>query len=51
MKCYRGLIEGIQEPKLGSKKADIRPENANWKLERAGFRLESAGLRLERPAE
>ena len=26
--------------KLRSKKADIRPENANWKLERAGLRLE-----------
>ena len=51
MRCYRGLTEGIQEPKLGSKKADIRPENANWKLERADYRLESAGLRLERPED
>ena len=38
-------------PKLGSKRADIRPENANWKLERADLRLESAGLRLERPED
>ena len=48
MRCYRGLTEGIQEPKLRSKKADVRPENANLKLERADLRLESAGLRLER---
>ena len=51
MRCYRGLTEGIQEPKLRSKKADIRPENANWKLERADLRLERAGLRLERPED
>ena len=42
MSCYRGLTEGIQEPKLSSKKADIRSENANWKLERADLRLERA---------
>ena len=48
MRCYRGLTEGLQEPKLRSKKADVRPENANWKLERADLRLERAGLRLER---
>ena len=46
MRCYKGLTEGIQEPKL-SKKADIRPENANWKFERADLRLGRAGLRLE----
>ena len=32
--------EGIQEPKLRSKKADVRPENANWKLERTYLGLE-----------
>ena len=51
MRSYRGLTEGLQEPKLRSKKADIRPENANWKLERADLRLERAGLRLERPED
>ena len=49
MRCYRGLKEGLQEPKLSSKKADVRPENTNWKLERADLKLERAGLRLERP--
>ena len=48
MRCHRGLTEGIQEPKLRSKMADIRPGNANWKLERADLMLESAGLKLER---
>ena len=48
MRCYRGLTEGIQEPKLRFKKADLRPENADWKLERADLKLERAGLRLER---
>ena len=48
MRCYRGLTEGVQEPKLGSKIADIRPKNTNWKFERADFRLESTGLRQER---
>ena len=48
MRCYRGLTEGLQEPKLRSKKADVRPENANWKLKRADLRLERAGLGLER---
>ena len=43
MKCYGGLTEGLQEPKLRSKKDDVRPENANWKLERAAWRLERAG--------
>ena len=51
MRCYRGLTEGLQEPKLRSKKADVRPENVNLKLERADLRLESAGLRLERPED
>ena len=31
---------------MRSKKADVRPENANWKLERADLKLERAGLRL-----
>ena len=44
MRCYTGF----QEPKLRSKKADVRPENANLKLERADCRLECAGIRLER---
>ena len=44
----RGLTDCLQEPKLRSKKADVRPENANLKLKRADLRLESAGLRLER---
>ena len=46
MRCYRGLTESLLELKLRSKKADIRPENANWKLElvRAGLRLEIRGL-------
>ena len=48
MRCYRGLTEGLQEPKLRSKKADVRPENANRKLERAELRLERSDLRLER---
>ena len=48
MRCYRGLIKGLQEPKLRSKKADVWPENANRKLKRADLRLESAGLGLER---
>ena len=48
MRCYRGLTESFQEPKLRSEKADVRYENANWKLERADLRLETAGLRLER---
>ena len=48
MRCYGGLTEGIQEHKLGSKKADIRPENANWKLERADLRLERVGFKLDR---
>ena len=51
MRCYRGLTEGIQEPKLRFKKADLRPENADWKLERADLKLERAGLRLERPED
>ena len=48
MRCYKGLTEGIQEPKLRSKKAEIRPENANRKLGRADLKLKKAGLRLER---
>ena len=44
MRCYRGL----QEPKLRSKKAYVRPVNANLKLERTDLRLERDGLRLER---
>ena len=48
MKCYGGLTEGLQEPKLRSKTADVRPQNANRKLERADLMLERAGLRLER---
>ena len=47
MRCYRGLTEGIQEPKLSSKKADIRSENADWKLERADLRLERADYGLK----
>ena len=35
---HRGLTEGLQELKLRSKKADVRPENANWKLERTNLR-------------
>ena len=48
MRCDRELTEGLQEPKLRSKKAEIRPENANRKLGRADLRLKRAGLRLER---
>ena len=47
MRCYSGLTEGLHEPKLGSEKADERPENANRKLERADLRLGRAGLRLD----
>ena len=47
MRCFRGLTEGLQEPKLRLKKADVRPENANRKLERADLRLERAGIRFE----
>ena len=47
MRCYRGLTKGLQEPKLRSKKVDIRPKNANWKLERADLRLGRAGSKLE----
>ena len=46
MRCYRGLTEGLQEPKLRSKKADVRPQNAYQRLERADLMLERAGLRL-----
>ena len=45
---HRGLTEGLQDLKLRSKKADVRPDSANWKLERADLRLERAGLRHER---
>ena len=38
---HRGLTEGLQELILRSKKADVRPENADWMLERAELRLES----------
>ena len=48
MRCDRGLTEGLQEPKLRSKRADVRSYNANQKLERANMKLERAGLRLER---
>ena len=48
MRCYRGLTEGLQEPKLMSKRADVRRYNANQKLERANLKLERAGLWLER---
>ena len=48
MRCYRELTDGLQEPKLRSKKADVRPENANRKLKRADLKLERAGLGLER---
>ena len=46
MRCYRVL----QEPKLRSKKADKKPDNANLNRERADLRLERAEskLRLER---
>ena len=44
MRCCRAL----QEPKLRSKKADVRPDSANLKLERANLSLERAGLRLGR---
>ena len=48
MRCDRGLTEGLQEPRLRSKKADVRPENANWKLGRADKKLEIVGFKLER---
>ena len=48
MRCYRGLTEGLQELKLMSKMADVRPENANWKLERADSGPERADFRPER---
>ena len=48
MRCYRGLTDSLQDPKLRSKKADVGPDNANLKLERADLRLKRAGLRLER---
>ena len=48
IRCYRGLTEGLQGPKLRSKTADVRPQNANWKLERADFRSERADFRPER---
>ena len=48
MSCYKGLTKGLQEPKLRSKTADVRRQNANRKLERADLMLERAGLRLER---
>ena len=51
MRCYRGLTEDLQEPKLRSKKTDTSPENADWKLKRADLRLARAGLRLERPED
>ena len=36
MRCFRGLTEGLQEPQLRSKKADVRPKNVNRKLEIVG---------------
>ena len=48
MRCYRGLTEGLQEPKMRSKKGDVRPGNANWKLQRADLRLEWANFRPKR---
>ena len=50
---HRGLTEGLQELKLRSKKADVRPENVNQKLDIAGpenldFRPERLDLRPER---
>ena len=47
------LFEGLQEPLLRSKKADVKLENVNQKLEIAGpenldFRPERLDLRLER---
>ena len=51
IRCYIGLTEGLQEPKLKSKRDDVRPYNANGKLERANLKLERAGLRLERSEE
>ena len=44
MRCYRGL----QEPKVRSKMADMRPDNVNLELERADLRLERAGFKLDR---
>ena len=41
------MTEGLQEPKLRSKKADALPENANWKHERADFRSERVNFRPE----
>ena len=41
MRCYKGL----QEPKLRSKKADVRLDSVNLKLERADLSLKIAGLR------
>ena len=48
MRCYRGLTEGLQEPELMSKRADVRRYNAKQKLDRANLKLERAGLWLER---
>ena len=48
MRCDRGLTEGLQDFKLRSKMADVRPENAIWKLENAIWKLERADLRLGR---
>ena len=45
---HRGLTEVLQEPKLRSKKADLRPDSANLKLERVDLSLERVGLRLGR---
>ena len=43
MGFYRGLTEGLQEPKLRFKKDDVRPYNANRKLERANLKFNRAG--------
>ena len=48
LKKWMRSYGGLQEPKLRSTKADIRPDNANLKLERADLKLERADLRLER---
>ena len=47
MRCYRGLTEGLPEPKQRSKRADVRPYDANWKLERAGLKLERTEAWIE----
>ena len=48
MRCYRGLTEGLPEPKQRSKRADVRAKEANLRLERADMRPDRTDCGLVR---